>query len=1157
MGDERIVRRNSGIVWLLVLLVSSMAEPGPNEATAGEVPETEGETASTEVQPALAGRVLGDTGHPVAGATIRLRVYGRDSTSGDREDVKIETIETDEHGRFSTGELIGSEFQVRIEADGYAAWNRYTVMSGELEVRLQRGRMVTGRVLSESTGLGLAGARLSLGDQAAAAFGPEAQRKAIADDEGRYRFDHVPDGKFEVLALADAHAGSWTDGEIRPAEKTAEPVALDDIYLGPGGNLAGLVLDAVDAPVVGAAVRAMPSGFVAGIDRRNIINLRTATDGEGRFAFEGIPAGASYRIRAKSESAADAYAGPYSIEAGTSIDDVEITLTIGGTLTVRLLDPDDRPVTKVKFRFDSEEDRGIGRWSRGAVKTVSKQQVELGEDGLISVVRLVPGVFTLEMEPEDWKTIVREEVWLSEGKTTRLGMLRVEPGGRLAGEVVNSEAEPVPAARITAKWSSRRGRRSRQKETDDDGAFSIGGLGDSPLILTIAATGYTKRIVEEIEPGNTDLRITLRRPGMIRGTVALAEGGLPASFKVRAFPEAAGSGAFEAILAAGGGRLDTARHREIDTDSGSFELRGLAAGRYTVEARAPGRSPGRCQGIEVTTDEATDAGQIVLEPGLSLRGRVVRATDGSGVAHAAVRLERASGFAVRMQPGAVEAGTTSNAEGEFTLDGLEPGRYALTAEHSAFSPAKSSVQLDGEAPAGDVEIRLSVGGQIRGTVRDAAGRPIAQADVALFRQGDIGFDQRVATTGADGVYGFSRVSAGTYAVSLSRGSSRDPMRLNSKIAAVRDDETTIVDFDEGGGIALSGFVRQGGSAVPNAQLLFTADVAREGSPGLQSVGSDDDGQYEIELEHPGSYTVNVFAGTAFAMGMIGSASLHVPDEPVVRLDVLLSGAAISGRIADKEDRPIGGAVVTATALGGTADQTAAMATSLGDGSYAVENLEPGIYVVVAQAEGFLLGSSDAIRVALDSAPARVDLTLERGRTVRGRVVDTAGLPVVGALILISAGGHAGEPGGWFGVSGDGGWFEFPIDEQQLVDFVVSATRLAPAKLPGWTAPDDPAGAGPTIVMTPGGTLRALVSDVDGVPLAGVSVTVAPVDRGPDGPAFTPFGEPPSTDASGTTVVEHLAPGLYEVRASGRLSSQTAAVAVVDGQVAEVRLVLAE
>jgi protocatechuate 3,4-dioxygenase beta subunit len=721
----------------------------------------------------LEGKVLGADGRPLAGATVWFRPIRSDEDRGAVAPKPL-IARSGEDGRFSSGEVTGRRFDVRIHAKGYAFWTgRDREASRTLVVTLDRGKPLTGRVLAETTGHGIPGASVRLDDSEAFDLGgPELETST--DDEGYYSFSHAPERTVWIRAVADGRAARLMRGENPAVTGDAVPTVLEEVWLPEGGRVSGCVVDADGKPVAEANVLITAVDGVVG--RNRYPTMKARSDDTGCFELDGVSAGTRYRVHAKAEGHSPAVVGPFTIEAGTVLDDVSVILRTGAALRLRLVGPDEQPATDVTIHFESEEDQPSDPSARYSVMTTASGEIEADDDGWLTLRRLLPGTFTVRVEPDGWVGLRREGVVLTEGETTDLGALSVEVGSVLAGRVVDRDNEPVAGARVSARWRDLRGNYSREAISGSGGSFSIAGLPEHSMTLDASADGFASWRLAEAKAGGEGIVVTLDRQGALRGKARLAEGGVPSSFSARAFQ---GHGSGESSARGGG-------------TAGRFEISGLDPGSYSVEIVSPGRAPGRVHGIKVRGGAVSDAGEILLESGLALRGRAVRDDNGAAVPGARVRLDHGAGpSSWDHEPGYARA--VSDARGTFALDGLEPVRYTLTLDHPEFAPVQQSVDLTAEAASEDLEIRLSSGGEIHGTVVDADGLPVTGAFIYMMR-GTRGFDRRMATSRADGTFRLSRLAAGTYLLVQSRSRARDSFGSQMKTVEVRNGEVTVVKF---------------------------------------------------------------------------------------------------------------------------------------------------------------------------------------------------------------------------------------------------------------------------------------------------------------------------------------------------------------------------
>jgi len=759
------------LLFAVGVTLADARETGPGESDgtiAAESPRDESPSP-------LRGLVLDADGRPLAGATVTIRTIPADDEG--RDAVAEQTVtRTGKDGRFSSGDTVGHHFDVRVQAKDHAFRTlRQFVPAGPLTVTLDRGHALAGRVLSAITGHGIADVRVEIDDSGEFDFGAAAI-DAVTDSEGRYQFPHSPPGKVWVRATAPGWARRSLSGVVGTATVDGEPTVFDDLWLPEGGRISGRIADAKGKPVAGASV------VVSAVDLQRVGHrlpfptMRARTNEAGRYEFDGVTAGARYQVTAEHDRFSPAVAGPVAIHAGTVRNDIDLTLKDGASLRLRLVDAEDRPCTQVTMRIESEEDARTDLPFQQLKRSTENGGVVAGDDGWLTARNLSPGRYSIRFEPDGWVGFRRDNVVLAEGETTDLGSIDLEPGSSVRGRVVDDGGDPVADADVAAHWRVLTDRYERRATTDPDGSFAIGGLPDHVVKLRTFASEFAERNLEDVKPGSDEVVVTLVRRGGIRGAVKLAEGGVPSSFTVRTFTQ----------------RGVMAPSQEVEISAGSFEVRNLGPGAHSMEIRAAGRAPARLERVRVRPGDFTDVGEILLQPGLELEGRVVTADGGAAVAGASIRIDRGAGPSSWTQESG-EFVTVSDAGGRFVFDELEAGRFTLTLFHSEFAPVLRSVDVDPKTRESEIEIELTGGGEIRGVVIDSDGLPVAGADLVIYR-GMRAFDLRMTSTAEDGTFRFPLLAAGPYVIMRNRSRAQSPFNRQVKTVDVREGQVTQVEF---------------------------------------------------------------------------------------------------------------------------------------------------------------------------------------------------------------------------------------------------------------------------------------------------------------------------------------------------------------------------
>jgi hypothetical protein len=202
---------------------------------------------------------------------------------------------------------------------------------------------------------------------------------------------------------------------------------------------------------------------------------------------------------------------------------------------------------------------------------------------------------------------------------------------------------------------------------------------------------------------------------------------------------------------------------------------------------------------------------------------------------------------MRWGGGAVSAQTLSGADGTFTLEGLDLGRYRIAARAEGRAPGSVSRVAPG---ARDVVIELGQGGRLRGCVRDAAsGAPVAPFTVMVFDRGgpvERSIQASRSVVDPSGCYGLDDLLPGSAAVVVSApgyGPSREiPVDVPESGEAVAD-----AALDRGGRV--EGRVVRDEDGAPLAGARITVEGTLEGAastfPVLAESVSAGDGRFEV------------------------------------------------------------------------------------------------------------------------------------------------------------------------------------------------------------------------------------------------------------------------------------------------------------------------
>lgn len=472
-------------------------------------------------------------------------------------------------------------------------------------------------------------------------------------------------------------------------------------------------------------------------------------------------------------------------------------------------------------------------------------------------------------------------------------VVRLDRAGYVEG-IVRDAADLQPLADALVEVVVRDGNgMSLQTRTAGDGTFFLGGVWPQPCYVRVRAAGRPAPFWQQVEVapgGGARVEFLVGRGRAATGVVRDAGTGLP----IEGACVGVGSTMGDAVStgADGGYRLDGL--------GASGELHVRAAGYADIVQTLPR------DGDPLRLDFA-------LERGSSLTGRVVRADGGVAqgvtVAAAAVELLGSGGTHEHWRPAAVEP------DGRFRIAGLLPARawqlFARAEDGGARVWSLPAERLRvGDVDLGD--LALDAPGVLEGRFVDAAGTPIARAEVSLHGAAD-GFGEllppaapppavllcfclRHSRTGSDGTFRFGGLGAGSYTVSA-RLDGKD-WSVDSGPQAVASGELVVLpDLVADPGLSIEGRVPAAllrGLPAGERLVLYAA-----GSDDVRQAQIDAGGAFVVERLHPGEHRVfatEVPRGLALVPRTVLAGSRNVQLE-------LVPADTIEGRVVDADGRP--------------------------------------------------------------------------------------------------------------------------------------------------------------------------------------------------------------------------------------------------------------
>ncbi|MFT3699650.1 MAG: carboxypeptidase-like regulatory domain-containing protein [Kofleriaceae bacterium] len=615
--------------------------------------------------------VVTDGGKPVTAATVGIR----SDALGGTIDVK-----TDTNGAFHVPNLPEGRYQVYAWQGALAARTVRVARLGAgpftpVELRLEAGAIVVGRVIDRGEGTGLVAAielRPSGDDQA--------PRYARSGDDGVFRIEGVPNGRW----IADAFAPGFVSpgGVELDAGKGVPELALTR-----GAVIEGRVLDGGGKPIAGATVRAITVG-------QNPTEYSAEVDQDRLRRFSGRTA---------------APTAPTTLAMGSDpqlIPRGELGVMIG---PIPPVPPQGAEIARPAAVVDP---KAANAGLVGDPPPLAGDAIyTTGADGRYRISGIGSGKLAALAVAGGFAEARSRQVTLETGQVVDGVDIVLTAGTFIVGRVSDQHGQPVIGAEVSAQPEVGA---AAVNFTDSDGAYRIGPVAGQ-IELHASAYGHVD-VRRKLElPANKTGTADEHREDLVlevadatlAGTVADAEG-LPVG------------GAQLEVLTGGGDEM----RRGTSAQDGTFTLEALPHGHVRVRITHPDYPAAE---LDAVAGAAGERVRLVVPLGGAVEGVLL---DGSrGVSLPGVTLT-AKG------PGGASVETSTESTGRWKLGPLEKGHWKLEVKLPGYLPFTQDIDVPAAQRAGtttvrDVRIDLARGALVGGTVRDSRGQRVANAHVKI------------------------------------------------------------------------------------------------------------------------------------------------------------------------------------------------------------------------------------------------------------------------------------------------------------------------------------------------------------------------------------------------------------------------------------------
>nr|HPH68171.1 carboxypeptidase-like regulatory domain-containing protein [Kofleriaceae bacterium] len=305
-----------------------------------------------------------------------------------------------------------------------------------------------------------------------------------------------------------------------------------------------------------------------------------------------------------------------------------------------------------------------------------------------------------------------------------------------------------------------------------------------------------------------------------------------------------------------------------------------------------------------------------------------------------------------------------------------------------------------------VELTLGAGAVVKGKVVDSAGSAIAGAHVRAVVRGNVNWrEQRQALTATDGTFSIAGLSrrdvevvaahlSGSSAVVVANLATNATVDLTLTLDVVGAIDGTVVD-QTGQGV---------GDAQVIAEPVYDGGLAARATwtvRGVQQVVTDQGGGFHFAGLPDGLYRVRAArpGASEAALDLANSVEAR-PGGAKLKL-VVTADSKIVGRVAFKDGK---------VPLSFTVAIGASYPTPFASPDGRFELASPtGSQTIVVDGKNFLAAKARDVMVASGKVADVGTIVVEPGRSVSGRVLDEAGVPIAGAKVaagtLLTGGGQ--------------------------------------------------------------------------------------------------------------------------------------------------------
>ena len=870
-------------------------------------------------------------------------------------------------------------------------------------------------------------------------------------EDGSFVIPAVPSGKVRFTTYLSASRSM-----SGPSVETPYKGELIIRIPANGSAIEGTVSDSEGVPIGGATLLIYVSEEDEDDDERvSSTTLRAQTAANGAYHIAGAPQGKVSRVRGIAEGFLALQQGPNSpkwtertVEPNTTLT-LDLTMSRGGTVVGRVTERSSgNPIANAAVALYPARNSRNGTTGAPLSTTTDAAGIYRIEGVALGRYVAIPqkeGYYLPEMAPGASRQVfvpnrvqtgpsTLSVILTSERKEFQRGLILAR-GLRVRGRVLDSSGTGVEDAEILARgygiqqvawqWGIHTGSNAALGTSEADGSFEISSLPPKAGWVLYARKKPHVGVFGapfSLAEGEATPVVTLKLVdgATLRGKVLDSDGKPVQGAQINYWGN--------------GKELGGQNSQEKTGADGTFELTGVPAGNWTLNAWMQGRQSAPKQVDDVTLGEVREEIEITIAEGVNVTGILVD-PNGKPYKNQPLMLQGLNG-------GNWLQGSTDK-EGKFVFKGAKKGRVQLSTWGSGQS-TKLGEPFD--APATDVRIvydkppTVTINGRIIGP----DDKPIPVCSV-LIKSAENESNSNTAFVTMRGSGGFDvlngelrqRVTGRppfTVKVTSARDASGEPLNFLSGSKKIEDPSQAVV-IKLRPGMAISGIVvDEKGKGVAGLNIQIS-DIGSATGP---------DGRFSLVGLQKGKHFVRFSKSPGYVQPTQRQVEAGTTD---LRIE-LIRGVTIEGKAVGPDDEPLQRGHVSASwKASGATTRGGASGPVQADGSFVIDGVPDNVRCkVTLKVWNHQGGQTFAPTTLHDVASGTNDLVIKigSGLALEGVVVDAAGSPVTQTFVSVQS-KVSSEHAGWVRTDSKGRW--------KIAGLKAETYRVTLMRSQGHAAPD--------------------------------------------------------------------------------------------------------